>query len=67
MRELSRNEHKVLIVVAVGDATHAVELNSMTTLCGIPLDHPALAYPAMDTVTHDECLRLLATKRVWDN
>lgn len=49
MRELSRDEDKVLIVVAVGDTTHAAELKSMTTLCSIPLDHPALGYPAMDT------------------
>lgn len=67
MRKLSGNEDQGLFVVAVEDVTHAAELGSMMTLCRIPLDHSALAYPAVDTVTHEECLKLLAEMRIWNN
>lgn len=55
----------MLVVVKVEDNTHAAELGSTMTLCGLALDRSAPADPLLDMVTHEECLRRLARARIW--
>ena len=57
----------MLIVVAAGALNHAAELGEWKTLCGIPLHSPAEVNPAEFTVTHNECLRHLAKRRIWES
>ncbi len=55
----------MLVVMKVEDVTHAAEIGLLTTMCGIPLVRPAIPDALLDLVTHEECLELIAKKRIW--